>query len=145
MPVMASIQFRFKCPLCEESITLPRLSELGTYINEKYHLGSTPWPISWICAAHERICDCFPETIERIEFEIQPNIKYPAAVWKVEHPCGQENCEVEFNGYTWGHAAESSGGALVERLIDMKPEIKCCVGHEMAWNPRRLKATLLPF
>lgn len=87
MPVMASLQFKFKCPLCAWSITLPRSSELGTYNNEAYRFNPNSWPISWICTAHGQICACSPERIERIEFEEQAHVEHPAVVWEIEHPC----------------------------------------------------------
>ena len=143
MPVMASLQFKFKCPLCGWAITLPRMSDLGSYLNETYRPSVQSW--QWICTAHERICECSPDRIERIEFEEQPKVEHPAAVWKIEHPCGQDGCLEQFRGFTLWDAAESCRRTLIDRLVGMKPQAKCGSGHEILWQPQRIKATILPF
>jgi hypothetical protein len=52
MPVMASIQFKFKCPLCGWSIILPRMSDLGSYLNETYRPNVQSWQWIQCCVFH---------------------------------------------------------------------------------------------
>ena len=145
MPVMASLQFKFKCPLCAWSISLPRKSELGIYINETYRFNPKSWPISWICTGHEQICECSPDRIERIEFEVQPPVEHPAVVWKIEHPCIQSGCGTKFQGFTLWDVSQSCRESLVDRLVEMKPQARCVRGHEIVWRPQRIEATMVPF
>lgn len=147
MPVIR-LQFKFKCPLCSESITLPRQSELGTYINEKYDTVSNSWPVQWLCIPHERVCECSSDRIERIEFEEQPHVEFPAAVWKIEHPCSQDGCNgynACFRGYTLWDLSETCQGSLIDRIVTSKPRALCTADHPIDWQAGRVKATMLPF
>jgi hypothetical protein len=144
MPVI-TIQFKFKCPLCGWSITLPRQSKLGAYINEKYYTAADSWPVQWLCIPHEQVCECSSDRIERIEFEEQPHVEFPAALWEIEHPCGQDGCNAGFHGYTWWDLSEAHRGSLIDRIVTAKPKALCSTGHPIDWQAGKIKATMLPF
>jgi hypothetical protein len=144
MPVI-TIQFKFKCLLCGESITLPRRSKLGTYLNEKYYTASDSWPVQWLCIPHEEACECSSDRIERIELEEQPGVKFLAAVWEIERPCGQDGCNAGFRGYTWWDLSETCRGSLIDRIVTSKPKALCYAHHPIDWQAAKIKVTMLPF
>jgi hypothetical protein len=143
MPVMASLQFKFKCPLCGWSITLPRTSSIGEYVYETYKPRVQSW--HWICTAHELICDCSPDRIERTEFEEQPHVEHRAVIWEINHSCSEDGCGAEFHGFIWWDAAESGRETLVGRLSSMELHARCAAGHEITWHPQKIKARMLHF
>jgi hypothetical protein len=145
MPVMIATQFKLKCPLCAESITLPRAGDLGNYAGETYHPSPESWPIKWICTAHEQICECSTDRIERINFEEQPYVTHPATVWKIEQRCSRGDCVEQFQGFTLWDASESCRGTLIDRVDKTKPKATCAANHEILWQADRLRATMVPF
>ena len=144
MAVVIATQFKLKCPLCGLAITLPRRSNLGAYVNEDY-VASSSWPIKWLCIPGEEIRECSSDRIERIEFEEQPRVEFPAALWKIEHPCSQDGCNDGFCGYAWWDSSETCRGSLIDRIVVARPKASCSAGHAIDWQPERIEVTVLPF
>jgi hypothetical protein len=132
-------QSKFKCPLCGGSITLPRQSGLGAYINERSYSASDSWPIQWLCILHAQVCKCSSDRIECIEFEEQPPVEFPAAIWEIEHPCSGDSCNAGLCGYTWWDLSETCRGNLVDRIVTAKPEALCPAGHPIHWQKGKVK------
>jgi hypothetical protein len=145
MAFVIATQFKFKCPVCGLSITLPRQSNLGAYVNEKYDAFSGSWPIQWLCIPGEQVCECSSDRIERIGFEEQPRVEFPASVWKIEHPCSKDVCDAGFRGYAWWDSAETCRGSLADRIVTAKPKAPCSVGHSIDWQAEKIEVTVLPF
>jgi len=145
MSVVIATQFKFKCPLCGWSITLPRRSQLGAYVDEKYHPISASWPIKWICIPHEHVCDCTFDRVELIKFEEQPRVESPASLWEIEPPCSQGSCQMVFQGYTLWDLSEASRVGLIDSITKANPKVTCSAGHEIIWQSEKIKATMLPF
>lgn len=142
---MIAIQFKFKCPLCGWSITLPRRSQLVTYVNDKCHPDLGSWPIQWICIPHETVCRCQYDRVECIEFEEQVHTESPAALWEVECPCIEESCTMNLKAYTLWDLSEASRGELIAWLVKVKPKAPCSARHEIDWQSEEIKATMLLF
>jgi len=146
MPVVIASQFKFQCPLCGWSITLPRRSQLGAYVGEKYNPNPKSWPMQWVCIPHESVCQCQSDKVKHIELEEQSAIGSPAALWEIECHCGQATCDKNFTGYTLWDLDATADSKLIDRLVEAKPKAaKCSAGHEIEWQSEKIKATMLPF
>lgn len=141
MPVVVPLQFRFDCPLCAWPITLPRLSSLGRYLQDRFLPDVLSW--QWICTGHEQVCECSLGLIECVEFEEQPDVKHPTVMWSIEHSC--RDCHEKFTGFTWWNATGSYRPVLVNRLAEIQPDATCRGGHKIVWQPQCIEAAMLPF
>ena len=145
MPTTIAFQFRFHCPLCAESITLPRRSPVGIQEMKDYQPTLGSWPIPLICIPHEQLSTCSYDKVERIDFEKQAHYDSPAALWEIVYGCSQENCAMCYTAYTWWDYAEASTDELVGRIVKAKPTASCSSGHEIKWKPEKIRATMWPF
>jgi hypothetical protein len=140
-----AFQFRLHCPLCKESITLPRRSPVGIQQTNKYDPTPGSWPITLICIPYELVCKCPYDKVERIDFEEQGRNESPAAVWEIVCGCGRESCDTGLTACTLWDLAEASRDQLLDRIIKARPTASCSSGHDIEWKPARMKATMLPF
>jgi hypothetical protein len=99
-----------------------------------------------ICLAHEQVCEGSDLNIGRIDLEEQPHVEHPAALWEIECMCSQENCDRSLLAFTLWDLSKAARGELTDRIVKVKPTAAfCSSGHEIEWQPEKIKATMWPF
>jgi hypothetical protein len=130
--------FIFHCPLCNWSITLPRLSPLGSYEGTEYR-PSALWPIVFLCAARQQTSECSSNAIEAEEIQPRDKIETPAALWQIAGECGQETCRSRSAVYTW-YLANATPEAVVKLALELNPKVSCLAGHDLEWKAETMEA-----
>jgi hypothetical protein len=143
LPIMTRDVYCFACPLCSESIALPRQNHLGKYVDLRYQ-PSGEWPITLLCSRYARLSEVPPESI-RLETRVALGpISGPMVLWRIESECAHENCGANYAIYTTSYADESTEGVM-RFLSDANPVIDCVGDHRLEFSLDRMKAEKLEF
>lgn len=134
--------FQFSCPLCEESVVLPRESPLGTYEGQRY-LTKGMWPINFLCFRHKQVSVCSPDIRLETMFVLSQQINL-AALWEIVSECGRENCGRHHAIYT-KYLEDATPQDVIDILLEATTAVPCTGNHSIQLSSDHSTAQKLDF
>jgi hypothetical protein len=129
--------FLFHCPLCGESIVLPRQSLLGKYEGQQF-LTTPMWPITFLCRGHGQVCEC---SIDRIDLEPAQRPTQPLqseTLWEIEVGCAHEGCRLLHAIYA-KYQPDRIAQDVIENVLITSPRIPCTGDHDVVFQREKMR------
>ncbi len=112
----AVLLYQVQCPLCDESIDLPRQSPLGTFSGLQRQ-PSRKWPITFLCRERELMCQMEAPQGDPNSVVVGTTIaERQLVLYEIECECAHENCERNVAIYTTDFAVASED-QIVDKLL----------------------------
>ena len=134
----------FDCPLCGESIILPRQSPLGVYGGVACE-PSGRWPLKFLCTARGLFCEVPSAAIRRGTTPMWSIDQHAGSFWEIECPCSQKNCGRHHAIYTKfsGNATEREVVVAAVRASNAISLMMACSAHHLVVRQDRICARRL--
>jgi len=129
-----------RCPLCKETIILPRQTPLGTFADEP-DAAKGVWPITFVCTASIRSCACSAETIRCGQTQSLADSPQRLVLWEILCGCAQEDCLRRHALYT--NYREDAKSTEVQDFIAKASIDVPCNGHMLRVSRDKMESQRL--
>jgi hypothetical protein len=135
--------FLFRCPLCGESIVLPRQSPLGKYEGQQY-LTTPMWPITFLCKKHGQSCECSVDKIDLEPIQRPDPPPHWETLWEIEAECVHGNCGLRHVIYA-KYSPDGTSASVVQSFLATSARVPCTGDHDAEFRTGKIRAKALEF
>jgi hypothetical protein len=130
-----------ECPLCKNSVLLPRQSPLGRYEGPRYQ-PTDIWPIDFVCFLNGQVCQAHPASIHPKTGGVSNLDRGAAVLWETVFACAHEDCGRLRTLYS-RQSADSTPEAAIQTVLAANPSLTCEGRHRFGIAAETAEARML--